>query len=276
MNWATTPNRVALVAPQHAEQLARAALVRAGIRELLDDRRSLLDGDEDEDENQHKRQTEVGAHHRPELTRTDRVQLGRRQRRDVDRVDELGQDQRRSEQHADVRADRVKRLGKVQAPRRSALRTERHHVRVRGRLENRTARRHREQGDQERLVGHDLARWEEQESAESRKRQTSQNARLVAEALINERRRQREQEVGAEVRELHQRRLKRAHREDALEARNHRRGQVLGNPPCGKAADQRDEQQQHAPPEQRLAPRGLGLRGHRPLRDAAQRFTLLP
>ena len=132
------------------------------------------------------------------------------------------------------------------------LRAERHDVRVRGGLEDRAARRHREQGDEERLVGHDLARRVEQERAERRKREAGEDARLVAEALVDEGRRQREQEVGAEVRELHERRLERAHVEDALEARDHRRGQVLRDPPRGEARDQRDEQHQHALAEQRL------------------------
>ena len=148
--------------------------------------------------------------------------------------------------------DRIERLGEVQAPRRRGLRAERHDVRVRGGLEDRAARRHREQGDEERLVGHDLARRVEQERAEGRQREAGEDARLVAEALVDERRRQREQEVGAEVRELHERRLERAHVEDALEARDHRRRQVLRDAPRGEARDQGDEQDQHALAEQRL------------------------
>ena len=86
---------------------------------------------------------------------------------------------------------------------------------------------------------------------------------------------QREQEVGAEVRELHERRLERAHVEDALEARDHRRGQVLRDAPGGEARDQGDEQHQHALADQRLAPRALGLLGDGLLGDAAQPLTLL-
>ena len=243
---------VALVAPQHSEQRARPALVRAGVGKLLDDLRCLLAGDREADDGEQEGEADVGAHHRAELARADRVQLLRRQRADVDRVGEPGQDQRRGEQHPDVRAHRIEGLGEVQAPRRRGLRAERHDVRVGGGLENRASRRHREQGHEERLVGHDLARRVEQESAEGRQREAGEDARLVPEALVDEGRRQREQKVGAEVRELHERRLERAHVEDALEARDHRGRQVLRDPPRGEARDQGDEQHQHALAEQRL------------------------
>ena len=119
------------------------------------------------------------------------------------------------------------------------------HVRVGGRLENRAPRGDREQGDQERLVGHDLARRVEGDRAGRSEKHTGEKPGLVAEPLIDERCGDRQQEVRAEVRQLHQRGLEGVHLEDALEARHHRRGEVGGHPPGGEAADEDGEQYPH-------------------------------
>ena len=201
-------------------------------------------------------EAQIGPHHCPELTRPDRAQLGRAQRRDVDRVGEVGQDQRRGQQHADVRAHRIERLGEVQPARRRGLRAERHNERVGRRFQQRAACRQREQGGEERPIGHDLARRVEEECPQCREQKPGENARLIAEALVDERRRQREQEVGAEVRELYERGFERAHLEDALESSHHRRGHVRRDAPGGEAAGEGDEQHHHA-----LADQGPALRG---------------
>src|SRR5436305_1547205 len=59
-----------------------------------------------------------------------------RKRRNVDRIGESGQDQRRSEQYTDVRTDRIERLGEVQATGCRALRTKRDDIRICGGLKH--------------------------------------------------------------------------------------------------------------------------------------------
>jgi hypothetical protein len=103
----------------------------------------------------------------------------------------------------------------------------------------------REQRDQERLVGEDLARGIEQERPEGGQAETGQQPDLVAESLIDQCRRYREEEVGAEVGQLDQAGLERAHLEDVLEAGDHGRGQVGGDSPGREAADDHHEEQPH-------------------------------
>ncbi len=237
-----TPIHVPLV--RHQDFQRRLAL-HVSVGKLLDDGRGLLDRDHQPDRDEDEAEAEIRTHHRAQLAGAHGGLLGRSHVGHVHRLVQFRQDEGGGQEHADVRADRVERLREVEPSCRGFLRAKRKYVGIGGRLENRAPGGDREQSDQERLVGHDLARRIERDRAGRCEKHTGKKPGLIAEPLIDERCGDRQQEVRAEVRQLHERGLEGVHLEDALEARDHRRGEVGGDTPCGEATDKDYEQHPH-------------------------------
>jgi hypothetical protein len=236
------PKPVAGIAEQPPNHRAAALPpLRACGRELVLDLRGLLYRDGDPDQQQQDRQPDVRHHDRLQFPGLDGSQLFRSQGGAVDGSMQLRQDERGSQEDPDIGADRVERLGQVKSPCGVTFRAHGDDEGVRRGLQDRQPCRQREERRQEGEVGHDPAGRVERERSQRGQAESGEDADLVAEPLVDERRRKREREIGAEVRELHQRGLERGHREDPLEGRHQWGGHIRRDSPCGEAENQSDE-----------------------------------
>ena len=154
---------------------------------------------------------------------------------------QVRQDQHRAHQHTEVCADRVEGLCQVESPGGSRLVAHRDHQGVRGGFKDGQPGGQGEQCNQEQRIGEGLGRREEEETPDRGQSETGQQAGLEAESLVDHRSRNRQQEIGAVVGELHQRRLEDGHGEDAPEHADQHIGQVGGRAPGGEAQQEQQE-----------------------------------
>ena len=110
-----------------------------------------------------------------------------------------------------------------------------------GHLQNRASSGDREESDQERLVGHDLAGRIERDRAGRGEQHTGEKAGFVSESLVDQRRRDRQRKCAPKYANCTSDAWKVFMSKICLKP-DHGRGEVGGDAPCGEAADEDHEQ----------------------------------